>query len=265
MGKIILIILLTIIATTTAKAIEIDTLWFRIAGAGVQELDFTPDDKYVIAWTNAIEFWEVEKGVKEFSIPIDIKAVGDYNYNEQYLVFAKDSTPRLLDWETKEVIEGFQKEETFIGRIKTAKSKNEFMATKGDYPKVIYFWDINQKQILDSFEITKEFEKDNQKWGRSIHEYDFVGNNDEFFYVRINDNNAKTPGLPPKYEIDNFSYLIYNRETKELVDSLFAFQVSFENYNHVDKMVVMNDRTNLAWNNKGGEITFYNVNSKKIL
>ncbi len=264
MKNLLLTLMLVVFASTTIKAIEIDTLWLRIAGAGVQELDFTPDDKYVIAWTNAIEFWEKQQGVKEFSIPIDVKAVGDFNYNKEILVFAKDSTPKLLDWETKDIIEGFEKQETFLGRIRTAKSKNEFMATKGHHPKVIYFWDINQKQILDSIEIMKEFEKNNQKWGRSIHEYDYVGNNDEYFYIRINDNNALTSGLNPKYEVDNFSYLIYSRETKELVDSLFAFQVSFENYNHVDKMVVMNDRTNLAWNNKGGEINFYNVIQKRF-
>jgi hypothetical protein len=245
-----------------ASAIEIDTLWYRTMSAGARDVDFTPDDKYVIAWTNAIEFWEVQKGVMEFSVPTEL--LGDYNYNEEFLVFSKDSTPKLLNWQTREVVEGFQKQETFLGRIRTAKSKNEFMATKGHYPKVIYFWDINQKQILDSFEIMKEFEKDNQKWGRSIHEYDYVGNNDEYFYIRVNDNNANTPGMHPKYEKDIFSYLVYRRDTKELVDSLFAFQITTDNYSHVDKLVVMNDRSKIAWNNKGGEINFYDFNTKQF-
>ncbi len=224
-----------------------------------RKLDFTPNDKYIIAWTNEIQIWNTSNGKIEFSIPTEV--LGDFNYNEEYLVFAQDSTPKLLDWKTKELLEGFEKEETFLGKIRTAKSKNEFMATKGDYPKVIYFWDINQKQILDSFEIIKEFESNGQTWGRSIHEYDYVGNNDEYFYVRINDNNALTPGLNPKNEVDNFSYLIYNRETKELVDSLFAFQITTSNFNHVDKLVVMNNRNNLAWNNKNSQIQIYNVNS----
>ena len=261
--KNLLLTLLTILSMVLpASAIEIDTLWYRYTGSGNQDVDFTPDDRYVILWRNGIEFWEVEQGAKDFFIASEV--LGDYNYNEEYLVFVQDSTPKLLNWQTREVVEGFQKQETFLGRIRTAKSKNEFMATKGHYPKVIYFWDINQKQILDSFEIMKEFEKDNQKWGRSIHEYDYVGNNDEYFYIRVNDNNANTPGMHPKYEKDIFSYLIYRRDTKELVDSLFAFQITTDNYSHVDKLVVMNDRSKIAWNNKGGEINFYNFYSKQF-
>ncbi len=261
--KNLLLTLLTILSMVLpASAIEIDTLWYRYTGSGNQDVDFTPDDRYVILWRNGIEFWEVEQGAKDFFIASEV--LGDYNYNEEYLVFVQDSTPKLLNWQTREVVEGFQKQETYLGRIRTAKSKNEFMATKGHYPKVIYFWDINQKQILDSFEIMKEFEKDNQKWGRSIHEYDYVGNNDEYFYIRVNDNNANTPGMHPKYEKDIFSYLIYRRDTKELVDSLFAFQITTDNYSHVDKLVVMNDRSKIAWNNKGGEINFYNFYSKQF-
>ncbi len=262
MKNLILALILTIVISVPASAIEIDTLWYRYTGSGNQDVDFTPDDKYVVLWRNGIEFWEVQQGVRDFFITSEV--LGDYNYNEEYLVFAQDSTPKLLNWKTREVVEGFEKQETFLGRIRTAKSKNEFMATKGHYPKVMYFWDINQKQILDSFEIMKECEKNNQKWGRSIHEYDYLGNSDEYFYIRVNDNNASTPNLPSKNEIDNFSYLIYNRETKELIDSLFAFQISFENYNHVDKMVVLNDRDNLAWNKKGGEINFYNIKQKRF-
>lgn len=261
MKNLLLTLIIALTASISTSAIEIDTLWMRFT-AGINELDFTPDDKYVIAWTNGIEFWEVQQGVKEYFIPTE--TLGDFNYNEEFLVFAQDSTPKLLNWQTREVVQGFEKQNAFIGRIKTAKSKNEFMASKGDHPKVIYFWDINQKQILDSFEIMKEFEKNGQKWGRSIHEYNYIGTNDEYFYIRINDNNALTPNLPTKNEIDNFSYLIYNRETKELVDSLFSFQITTDNYNHVDKLVVMNDRNNVAWNNKGGEINFYDILNKRF-
>ncbi|MER3329468.1 MAG: hypothetical protein RIF34_07820, partial [Candidatus Kapaibacterium sp.] len=148
--KNIFLVLLTILSVViTVKGDELDTLWYRNTSF-VNELDFTPDDRYVIAWTNAIEFWEVQQGVKDFYIPIE--AVGDYNYNKEFLVFAQDSTPKLLNWQTREVVEGFEKQEAFLGIIKTAKSKNEFMATKGHHPKLIYFWDINQKKILDSLE-----------------------------------------------------------------------------------------------------------------
>jgi len=115
--------------------------------AGAQDVDFTPDDKYVIAWTNSIEFWEVQQGVEEFSVPIE--TVGDYNYNEQFLVFAHDSTPKLLNWQTREVVEGFNKMPTKLDRIKTAKSKNEFMAKLDQDSNTIYFWDINSKQVVD--------------------------------------------------------------------------------------------------------------------
>jgi uncharacterized LabA/DUF88 family protein len=271
MGKIILIILLTIIATTAAKANDQDTLWFRIAGAGIQELDFTPDDKYVIAWTNAIEFWEVEKGVKEFSIPIDINAVGDYNYNGQYLVFAKDSTPKLLDWKTKEVIEGFEKEEENIGRIRTAKSKNEFIANTyhkvEDFPddigNVIYFYDIDNKKKVDSIIFLKQYEE-GYTWKRTIHDYDYVGNNDEFIYVVIDDVNDEIVNIPAQLRKRHYFIHFYDRESKELVDSVYSFTNTNTQFGGFNKMQVMNDRAKIAWNNKGGEINFYDFYTKQF-
>ncbi|MER3329914.1 MAG: hypothetical protein RIF34_10085, partial [Candidatus Kapaibacterium sp.] len=94
MKNILLTLLLVVVTTSTMAATEIDTIWYRTMSAGAQNVDFTPDDKYVIAWTNSIEFWEVQQGVEEFSVPIE--TVGDYNFNEQFLVFAHDSTPKLL-------------------------------------------------------------------------------------------------------------------------------------------------------------------------
>ncbi|PKL78438.1 MAG: hypothetical protein CVV25_11730, partial [Ignavibacteriae bacterium HGW-Ignavibacteriae-4] len=78
MKNILLTIFLAILASTSSKANELDTLWYR-STSFVNELDFTPDDKYVIAWTNAIEFWEVQQGIKEFFVPSE--TIGDYNYN----------------------------------------------------------------------------------------------------------------------------------------------------------------------------------------
>lgn len=265
-----LLILLTIVMSV--KADGQDTLWFRIAGAGVQELDFTPDDKYVIAWTNAIEFWEVQQGVKEFSIPIDINAVGDYDYTEQYLVFAKDSTPKLLDWKTKEVIEGFEKEEENIGRIRTAKSKNEFMAntyhinsqSSTIVGNKIYFYDIESKRKVDSLSILNQFEKDGYKWKRTIHDYNYVGTNDEIIYVVIDDVNDEIVNIPAQLRKRHYFVHFYNRETKELVDSVYSFTNTNTQFGGFNKMQVMNDRSKIAWNNNGGEINFYDFNTKQF-
>lgn len=246
-----------------------DTLWFRVAGAGVQELDFTPDDKYVIAWTNAIEFWEVQQGVKEFSIPTE--TAGDYNYTEQYLVFAKDSTPKLLDWKTKEVIEGFEKEKENIGRIRTAKSKNEFMANTfhrvEDFPdeigNVIYFYDIDNKEKIDSITFLKQFEE-GYTWKRTIHDYDYIGNNDEFIYVIIDDVNDEIDYVPAKLRKRHYFVHFYDRATKMLLDSVYSFTNTNEKFGGFNYLQVMNDRSKIAWNNKGGEINFYNFNTKQF-
>ena len=247
---------------TTANLIpnEIDTIWYRTMGAYATDVDFTPDNKYVVAWANGIELWEVQEGRKDFYIPSE--TTGDFNYNQDYLVIVQDSTPKLFKWRTREIVEGFEKENQHFGRIKTAKSKNEFMATLGHYPKTIFFWDINQKSILDSFEITKEYKADGYKWERFIREYHYAGINDEYFIIRVSDNNRNTDFLHPDDEIDKYSYLIYDRNTKELVDSLFAFNITKNNYSHVDKLVIMNNRDHLAWNNEGGIISFYTINKR---
>lgn len=272
MKKLIITLIIAITATLSTFATEVDTLWFRIAGAGVQDLDFTPDDKYVIAWTNAIEFWEVQQGVKEYSIPIDAKAVGDYNYNKQYLVFAKDSTPKLLDWQTKEVVEGFEKAKENIGRIRTAKYKNEFMANTfhededfGDIiGNTIYFYNIDNKTRVDSISFVKQFEKGGFKWKKTIHDYDYCGNNDEFIYIEIDDVNDEIENIPHSERQRNYYVNFYDRETKELLDSVFVFQNTDKFYGGVNKLVVMNDRSKIAWNNKGGVINFFDVYTKKF-
>lgn len=250
---------------TTITAEEQDTLWFRWTGE-IKKVDFTPDDKYVITWTNSIEFWETQQGVVEYFIPTE--STGDYNYNEEYLVFAQDSTPKLLNWQSREVIEGFEKELKNIGRIKTAKSKNEFMAntyhedeTFGDQiGNVIYFYDIDKKRKVDSIDLGSSFEKNHYKWKRTIHEYDYVGNNDELIYIIIDDANDILQNIPPMFREKHYYVHFYNRETKELVDSVYSFTNTNEHYGGFNKMQVMNDRSKIAWNQRGGVISFYDVN-----
>lgn len=263
MKNLILTLLLAVLASSTTTAMEIDTLWYRTMGAGAQDVDFTPDDKYVIAWANGIEFWEVQEGVKEFFIPSE--TTGDYNYNEQYLVFAQDSTPKLLNWQTREVIEGFEKENLKIDRILTAKSKNEFMAKNISDDKKLYFWDIDSKRKVDSFDIIDKYQGI-YEWHRSVLDYGYIGNKDEYFYIKYSDYNSRRILVPPGERRTNDFYHIYDRETKELKDSIFRFQSTVnDNGIYVDKLVVMNDRSKLAWNNKGGEINFYEYNGNGLL
>ena len=268
--KNLLFLIFILYSGTTMSAIEIDTLWLRTMSAGAQEVDFTPDDKHVIAWTNSIEFWEVQEGIKEFSVQME--TVGDYNFNEEFLVFACDSTPKLLNWKTREIIIGFEKENRPLGRIRTAKSKNEFMSNTIDIDKwgvfkdenTIYFWDINLTKKSDSLVSLTQFEIKGQKWGRKIIDYDYLGNSDEFFYVKFADDNSYFSSLPPSHRMTNYYYHFYNRISKELIDSIFIFQEKQDNYFFVDKMQVMKDRSKIAWNNIGGELNFYDLYTRKF-
>ena len=262
MRNLILLFIIIVLTTVTSSATEIDTIWYRTLSAGAQDVDFTPDDKYVIAWTNSIEFWEVQQGVEEFSVPIE--TVGDYNYNEQYLVFAHDSTPKLLNWQTREVVEGFNKMPTKLDRIKTAKSKNEFMAKLDQDSNTIYFWDINSKQIIDQLQLAQSFEKGVYKWKRTLDEYGYVGNNDELIYAIIYDENDKYQQIHPSERKKHFFVHFYNRETKELVDSVYSFTNTNEQFGGFNKMQVMNDRNKIAWNHRGGEINFYDIVERKF-
>ncbi len=262
MRNLILLFIIIVLTTVTSSATEIDTIWYRTLSAGAQDVDFTPDDKYVIAWTNSIEFWEVQQGVEEFSVPIE--TVGDYNFNEQYLVIAHYSTPKLLNWQTREVVEGFEKMPTKLDRIKTAKSKNEFMAKLDQDSNTIYFWDINSKQIIDQLQLDQSFEKGVYKWKRTLDEYGYVGNNDELIYAIIYDENDKYQQIHPSERKKHFFVHFYNRETKELVDSVYSFTNTNEQFGGFNKMQVMNDRSKIAWNHRGGEINFYDILNKRF-
>jgi len=262
MRNLILLFIIIVLTTVTSSATEIDTIWYRTMSAGAQDVDFTPDDKYVIAWTNSIEFWEVQQGVEEFSVPIE--TVGDYNFNEQFLVFAHDSTPKLLNWQTREVIEGFNKMPTKLDRIKTAKSNNEFMAKLDQDSNTIYFWDIDSKQITDQIQFAQSFEKGVYKWKRTLDEYGYVGNNDELIYAIIYDENDKYQQIHPSERKKHFFVHFYSRETKELVDSVYSFTNTNEQFGGFNKMQVMNDRSKIAWCHRGGEINFYDITERKF-
>ncbi|PKL78790.1 MAG: hypothetical protein CVV25_10225 [Ignavibacteriae bacterium HGW-Ignavibacteriae-4] len=251
MKNILLTIFLAVLASTSTNAIDIDTLWYRYSETDVLSLDFTP-----------IEFWEVQQGIKEFFVPSE--TIGDYNYNEEYLVFAQDSTPKLLDWQTREVVEGFGKMESKIERIKTAKSKNEFMAKLSQDSNIIYFWDINTKQLIDNINFVYSFEKNNYKWKKTVHEYGYVGKNDELIYVITDDANDVIENINPMFRENHYYVNFYSRETKELVDSIYSFTNTNEHYGGFNKMQVMNDRTKIAWNHNGGEINFYDINQKRF-
>lgn len=262
MRNLILLFIIIVLTTVTSSATELDTIWYRYTGSGNQDVDFTPDDKYVILWKHSIEFWEIQQGIKEFSVPIE--TVGDYNYNEQYLVFAHDSTPKLLNWLTREVVEGFNKMPTKLDRIKTAKSKNEFMAKLDQDSNTIYFWDINSKQVVDSIYFEHSFKYKTYKWKKTIHEYGYVGNNDELIYVIIDDANDIFQKPHPLDNEQHYYVHFYSRETKELVDSVYSFTNTNEQFGGFNKMQVMNDRSKIAWNHRGGEINFYDIIERRF-
>lgn len=262
MRNLILLFIIIVLTTVTSSATELDTIWYRYTGSGNQDVDFTPDDKYVILWKHSIEFWEIQQGIKEFSVSIE--TIGDYNFNEQYLVFAHDSTPKLLNWQTREVIEGFNKMPTKLARIKTAKSKNEFMAKLDQDSNTIYFWDINSKQIVDSIYFEHSFKYKTYKWKKTIHEYGYVGNNDELIYVIIDDANDIFQKPHPLDNEQHYYVHFYSRETNELVDSVYSFTNTNEQFGGFNKMQVMNDRSKIAWCHRGGEINFYDIIEQKF-
>lgn len=270
MKNILLTILLAVIVSTILKAEGADEkiIW-KTKIPQTQKLSFTPDDKYIIAWANEIQILNTLNGKIEFSIPTE--STGDFNFNKKFLVYAIDSIPKLLNWQTKEIVEGFKKENENIGRIRTAKSKNEFMANtyhyddKLDnvYSNIIYFYDVDSKRKVDSFDLGSSFEKDGYKWKRTIHEYDFVGKNDELIYVIIDDANDVLENIPPMFHKQHYFVNIYNRETKMLVDSTYSFTNTNEKFGGFNKMQVMNDRSKIAYNGIDGEINFVDVIQRK--
>lgn len=260
MKNILLTLILVVVTTTSMTANEQDTLWYRFLGRDIYDVDFAPDDQFVIAWTQNLEFWDIETGTLDFHIPYI--GLGDFNYNNELIVFSQDSTPKLIDWQTREITEGFVKEEYDFGRIKTAKSKNEFMADLINDDNTIYFWNVNTKQRISEMKFLDTIERDGYKWKRTIHEYDYLGNSDEYIYVVFDDVNSEIDNIPPSEHLRNYFIHIYNVDSKELIDSIFSFQNTSEKFGGFNKIAVLNDRNKIAINNEGGVINFYDVVTK---
>jgi hypothetical protein len=88
-------LLLVVVTTSATFSNEQDTLWYRFLGRDILDVDFAPDDQFVIAWTQNLEFWDIETGTMNFHIPY--VGLGDFNYNNEQIVFSQDSTPKLID------------------------------------------------------------------------------------------------------------------------------------------------------------------------
>lgn len=271
MKNLLLTLFLVVITTTTTISNERDTLWYRWTGTGIIDLDFTPDDNFILAWNDELMLWDVKEGILVFSI--EKESVGDFNFNNEYIVFSQDSTPKLLKWQSREIIEGFETEDKPLGRIKTAKSRNEFMAQTIDSFKhtffkdnnTLYLWNIDTKEKIDSIVSLSIFDKDSFRWGRKTIDYDYLGESDELIIIKYADNNSYEIPIESKYHKTNYFYHIYNLQTKEMIDSIFIFQSMIENNGlYVDKIQVMNDRTKIAWNNEGGVINFYDVKTRNF-
>ena len=108
----------------------------------------------------------------------------------------------------------------------TAKSKNEFMAQTIDSYKhqfykdqnILYFWDIDSKQKVDSIVSLSIFDKDGYRWGRKTIEYDYLGESDELVYIKYADNNSYEIPIESMYHTTNTFYHIYNIQSKELIE-----------------------------------------------
>lgn len=257
--------LLTLLAVVmSVKADEQDTLWFRDTGSIIQDIDFTPDDESIITWNSEIQFWSVKNGTKEFTISTE--SLGDFNFVDRFLVFSQNKTPLLLDWKTKEVVEGFASEVDKLGRICTAKSKNEFISKFEGNDSTIYFWDIDNKRKIDSFSIKGRFNIKDVYWKRKIVDFDYVGNNDEYFYITIEDNNHSIQNLPLNERKINTSNLFFSRYEKEQIDSVH--RSTFENSNPIydyNYISVLNNRNKVIMNKSGGKLMFYDIDFNQIL
>ncbi|MFN3194501.1 MAG: T9SS type A sorting domain-containing protein [Chlorobiota bacterium] len=258
-----LIILLILTANMLAFAEEPEYLWFKWTDSNIQNVDFTLDDEFIIVWNDNLEFWGVTSSEREFFLPTE--SAGDYNYNYSHLLFSQDSTPKLLDWQSRETIDGFKKEEYKIGKIRTAKSKNEFMAQSVQDSNVFFFWNIDEMKKVDSLTIPTVFKKNNNIWKRKIWDYDYAGDNDEFLYLVLSDNNNIIEPVYPPYQFQDFFVHIYNLDTDKQVDSVYLFTNSRNHYGGLMKLITLDDRNIIAMNIKQGFISYYDVETNRFI
>lgn len=264
MKNLLLTLIILISLLLSAKAVEQDTLWFRDTGSLIHDIDFTPNDESIIIWNSEIQFWNVPDGTKEFTISTESN--GNFNFDNQFLVFSQNNTPKLLNWISKEVIEGFEKESYNLGSIRTARSRNEFMSKLNLNDSTLYFWDIDNKRKVDSFSIKSTFKINDIYWERKIIDFDYIGNNDEYFYITIEDNNHTAQNLPLNERKINTSNLFFSRFQKEFIDSVF--RSTFENSNPIyiyNYISVLNNRNKAIMNISGGKIVLYDIETKKII
>jgi WD40 repeat protein len=258
-----LIILLILTANLLAFAEEPEYLWFKWTDSDIQNVDFTLDDEYIIVWNDNLEYWGVTSSEREFFIPTE--SAGDYNYNYSHLLFSQDSTPKLLDWQSREIIEGFEKEEHKIGKIRTAKSKNEFIAQSVQDSNVFYFWNIDEKEKIDSLKTLSIFQERGFTWKRTVWNYDYAGKNDEFLYLVMSDDNNRIEFQAPQSQSHNFFVHIYNLETDQLVDSIFLFQHNYKFKSGIRWVETTEDRNIIAMNKKQGYISYYDVETNRFI
>jgi len=240
-----LLIALTIVITTTAN--ERDTLWKRYTTSGMKDLDFTPDDKYVIAWTNSIEFWNVETATMDFILP-NIK-VGGMTPDEKYLVFIQDGVPKMLDIETKEIIDGFEPPTFSPNHVKVGNDNNIFMCFNEE--DSLFIWDIETKRIEKIFSIETDFIENGEEMVREITDYGFAGNNDDFLFVSIFEENKYASSHPNKIN-RRYSKFIYRQEL-----------MLFDSLNWISKYKPMNHNKDIiAIDKVDGTIDLYKIRDK---
>ena len=249
MKSLILTLIIVLIAVITATANEQDTLWLRWTGE-VKELEFTPDDNYVIAWTTALEFWEVETGTLEFSVP-DVK-LGGMTPDDKYLVFIQDRVPKLLDWQTREIITGFEPPTFEPNNVKVGNDNNIFMCF--NEKDSLFIWSIESKNIEKVFSIETDFIENGEEFVREITDYGFAGNNDDFIFVSTEEENKYAYGHPNK--IYRLTSKFYNRNDLTLFDSV----PWIPNY----KTMNLN-RNIIAIDNYKGSIDFYDLVNKILI
>ncbi len=249
MKNLILTLLLVVISSTILTANEQDTLWLRTTTSGVIDLDFTPDDKYVIAWTNSIEFWNVETATMDYILP-NIK-VGGMSPDEKHLVFIQDGVPKMLDIETKEIIGGFEPPTFKPNHVKVGNDNNIFMCF--NERDSLFIWDIETKQKEKVFSIETDFIEKGEEFEREITDYGFAGNNDDFLFVSIREQNKYAVGHPSRI-LRRFS-LFYNRSDFTLFDSLLWIG-NYKTMN-LNKDIIAIDKYD-------GTIELYNVREKLI-
>ena len=179
-----IILMITNFSTSWSESDDDKIIWVE-THSQPNKIDFSPDDKYVIAWTNSLEFWNVETATIDFILP-NIK-VGGMTPDEKYLVFIQDGVPKMLDIKTKEIIGGFEAPTFKPNQVRVGNDNNIFMCFNGK--DSLFIWDIATKRIEKVFSIETDFIEKGDEFVRNITDYGFAGNNDDFLFVSTKEEN----------------------------------------------------------------------------